>query len=253
MPPDLHEYHKSITSELVAVKNRIRSLVTHWQTDGEWKEAALRTVLRRHLPSSAVVGRGFVVDRDYSSTQIDLLVHRPDKPTLFSDGELAIVTPDVPGAIVEVKTRIEGPNEWTKVIKKLAQHGRRCKDLSNNSPWLGLFVYDSENPNADQILEVLCRIHKETGVAVNCVTCGYDLFIRYWPQGEYEPGDDQELDPKRQYWRAYELIHLSPSYFISNLIDAICSVDGEETGHVWYAHQDGKRPHMIREKRVEDC
>jgi hypothetical protein len=40
--PSFPDYHESVTSELEAVKNRIRVLVTHWQTDGEWKEAALR-------------------------------------------------------------------------------------------------------------------------------------------------------------------------------------------------------------------
>jgi hypothetical protein len=86
--PNIRQYHESVTSELDAVRNRIRNLVTHWLTDGEWKEAALRTVLRRHLPSSVAVGRGFIVGRDHSSTQIDLFVLRPEKPTLFRDGEL---------------------------------------------------------------------------------------------------------------------------------------------------------------------
>ena len=94
--PNIRQYHESLTLELDALKNRIRNLVAHWPTDGEWKEAALRTMLRRHLPGNALVGRGFIVGRSYSSTQLDLLVLRPDKPTLFRDGELAIVTPDVP-------------------------------------------------------------------------------------------------------------------------------------------------------------
>ena len=95
-------YHKSVTSELAAIKNRIRDLVTHWPTDGEWKEAALRTVLRRHLPVSNQVSRGFIVGRESSSTQIDVFVLKQDKPTLFRDGDLVIVTADVPAAIVEV-------------------------------------------------------------------------------------------------------------------------------------------------------
>jgi hypothetical protein len=66
--PNIREYHESVTSELDAVKNRIRNLVTHWVTYGEWKESALRTVLRRHLPVGALVGRGFIVGREFSST-----------------------------------------------------------------------------------------------------------------------------------------------------------------------------------------
>jgi hypothetical protein len=96
--PNIRHYHESITSELDAVKNRIRNLVRHWPTDGEWREAALRTVLRRHLPDSSLVGRGFIVTRNHSSTQVDLFVLKSGKPTLFRDGDLVVITPDVPGA-----------------------------------------------------------------------------------------------------------------------------------------------------------
>jgi hypothetical protein len=251
--PNFSTYHESVTSELDAVKNRIRNLVTHWLTDGEWKEAALRTVLRRHLPSEAVVGRGFIVGQHKSSTQIDLFVLRPAKPTIFRDGDLAIVTPDVPGAIAEVKTKINGPVSWKEIGLKLAEQGRFCAGVSKNTPWLGIFSYEGETSQAEQILDALCCVHKETGVAINCVTCGYDLFVRYWPPGEYEPGDDPSVHSRRKYWRAYKLPKLSPSYFIGNLVDAICNVDRIETDYAWFAFQGGKRPHMIAEKRVRDC
>lgn len=250
--PNFHKYHESMTLELDALKNRTRSLVTHWQTDGEWKEAALRTVLRRHLPGGTLVGRGFVVGRERSSTQIDLLVLRHDKPTLFRDGDLAIVTADVPGAIAEVKTNLEGRAAWYEVVKKLAEHGRFCKQIAKNEPWLGVFTYEGNPSQVGNILDAICRVYKETGIAVNCVTCGYDLFVRYWPVGEHEPGDGA-ADANRKYWRAYDLNHLSPSYFVSNLIDAICNVDRNETDYVWFAYPDGKRPHMLAERLGEDC
>jgi hypothetical protein len=250
--PNIHGYHESLTLELDALKNKIRSLVTHWPTDGEWKEAALRTVLRRHLPAGIMVGRGFLVGREHSSTQIDLLVLREAKPTLFRDGELAIVTADVPGAIAEVKTNLEGPAAWYEVVKKLAEHGKFCKQVAKNEPWLGVFTYDGNASQVNPILEALCRVSKETGIAVNCVTCGYNLFVRYWPVGEREPGDSA-ADTNRKYWRAYELNQLSPSYFVSNLIDAICNIDRNETDYLWFAYPDGKRPHMLAEKQGEDC
>jgi hypothetical protein len=250
--PNIRQYHESLTVELDAVKNRIRSLVTHWPTDGEWREAALRTVLRRHLPGGTLVGRGFIVGRNESSTQIDLLVLKQDKPTLFRDGDLAIVTPDVPRAIAEVKTNLEGRAAWYEAAEKLAKNGELCKRIAKNEPWLGLFTYEGGNPQVEHILDALCRVHKETGISINCVTCGYDLFVRYWPVGEHEPGDDA-ADSSRKYWRAYELNRFSPSYFISNLIDAICNVDRSETDYVWFAHEGGKRPHMLVERRTEDC
>ncbi|MHB8870195.1 MAG: DUF6602 domain-containing protein [Thermoleophilia bacterium] len=250
--PDLNGYHESVTAELDAVKNRIRNLVRHWPTDGEWKEAALRAVLRRHLPSSALVARGFVVGRQWSSTQIDLMVLKPGKPTLFRDGDLAIVTPDVPGAVVEVKTSLNGPGNWYRVVKNLADHGQQCKAIAKNAPWLGVFSYEGDNSEAGHVLNALRRVHRETGVAINCVTSGDSLFIRYWPSGEHELGDDPIVDSQREYWRAYALNRLSASYFIGNLVDAVCDIDRTETDYAWFAHPGGKRPHILQEIRAED-
>lgn len=249
--PNIFDYHKSVTSELDAVKDRIRNLVTHWLTDGEWKEAALRTVLRARLPAGTLVGRGFIVAREHTSTQIDLLVLKAERPTLFRDGELAIVTPDVPGAIAEVKTALAGPSEWYDVLKKVATHGQFCKKVANNEPWLGVFVYEGNTLQAANALDALSRVYDETRVAVNCISCGYDMFVRYWPVGEYEQGDDPAADAKRRYWRAYHLNGLSPSYFTSNLVDAICNVDRKETDYAWFAYPNGKRPHIIAERRAE--
>lgn len=249
---DFLAYHESVTAELNAVKNRIRSLVMHWQTDGEWKEASLRHVLRRHLPGSSVVCRGFIVGPGCSSTQIDLLVLRPEKPMLFSDGELAIVTPDVPAAIVEVKTGLAGQQDWCEAASKLALHADLCKTATRRAPWLGLFVYEGDASQAGHVLEVLRRVHRETGTAINCVTCGQDLFIRYWPPGECERGDAPP-DSARRCWRAHDLQSLSLSYFVSNVVDAVCNVDRPGTYYAWFAHQGGKRPHMVQETWVEEC
>src|SRR5277367_1152993 len=156
-------------------------------------------------------------------------------------------------AIAEVKTRLEGPAAWYEVVKKLAEPAKFCKEVAANEPWLGVFTYEGDHSQVGNALNALCRVHKETGIAINCITCGYDLFVRYWPVGEYEPGDDAVADKNRKCWRAYELPQLSPSYFVSNLIDAVCKVDRGETDYAWFAHSEGKRPHMLDEKRGEDC
>ena len=104
--PDYTSYHKSLTDELYSIKDRIRNLVKHWPTDGESKEAVLRSLLRKLLPESVIVGRGFIVASDRSSTQIDVLIVDARKPTLFRDGDLLIVTPDAVLGVIEVKTRL---------------------------------------------------------------------------------------------------------------------------------------------------
>lgn len=250
--PDFMAYHRSVTDELDALKNKIRNLVTHWPTDGEWKEAVIRTMLRRHLPPSHPVGRGFIVDRGQSSTQIDILTLRPESPTLFRDGDLTIVTPDAPSAVAEVKTSPQGYTAWVEVAVKLVEHGRRCRDVARNHPWLGIFSFEGVEAQVSNALNALCTARQETGVSINCVCIGYDYFIRYWPKGQVEPGDPPR-DAKREYWRAYHLEHLAPSYFLSNMVDGICNVDRVETDYAWFAHQGGKGPHKIDEKRAEEC
>ena len=123
--PDYEKYHLSVTEELYSLKDRIRNLVTHWATDGESKEVALRSVLRRHLPESVIVGRGFVVGPDSSSTQIDILIVDASKPTLFKDGDLLIVTPDAVVGVIEVKTKLRSEAEFKEAITKLTTIGAR--------------------------------------------------------------------------------------------------------------------------------
>ena len=259
--PNYLEYHKQLTRELDALKDRIRNLVTHWQTDGEWKESALRAVLRRHLPNDTFVGRGFVVGPDFSSTQLDLLVLKQGRPTLFRDGDLAIVTPEAPGAIVEVKTRLSGTEDWLDAVRAPANIGRLCRlalegisrvgdQNQRAAPWLGVFCYEHDADQGENILDAVEEVWRKTCIPINCVCCGKDTFVRYWPKGEFEPGDDPS-DGDREYWRLYYLEDLAPSYFVGNLVDSICSVDNQQSDFAWFAYRDGKRARMISERRIE--
>jgi hypothetical protein len=91
-------------------------------------------------------------------------------------------------------------------------------------------------------LEAIREAYRVSDVAINCVTYGDDLFIRYWPSGEKEEGDPS-ADTDREYWRAYGRGSLSASYFVSNLVDSLCKV----TNSVWFALENGKKPTMIKE------
>ena len=92
-----------------SLKNRIRNFISdaHWQTDGEWKESILRSVLRRYLPNTTGIGKGFIITKEGPSTQIDILIYDATKPILFKDGDFILVTPDATLGIIEVKTRVK--------------------------------------------------------------------------------------------------------------------------------------------------
>jgi hypothetical protein len=46
---------------------------------------------------------------------------------------------------------------------------------------------------------------------------------------------------------------LAPSYFISNLVDSVTSIDRDETDYAWFAHPGGKRAFVIDERALEEC
>ena len=125
--PDLVAYHKSISAELTSNKNRIRNLIgsVHWLTDGEHKESILRKVIENFAPEIFRIGRGFVCypssrnTDEKSSKQIDILITSKDKPTLYKDIDLHLVTADSVKAIIEVKTKLKKGEDFKKIVKSL--------------------------------------------------------------------------------------------------------------------------------------
>lgn len=72
---NISEHYRSVSAELLSLKNRVRNYIedSHWQTDGEWKESVLRSVLSRHIPETAKIGRGFVISQSYYYSDISIL------------------------------------------------------------------------------------------------------------------------------------------------------------------------------------
>ena len=48
--PNYIEYQKSISNELISVKNRVRNFIDgrHWGEDGRYKEIILSEILKKH-------------------------------------------------------------------------------------------------------------------------------------------------------------------------------------------------------------
>jgi hypothetical protein len=269
---DFVRYHRSISDELNAVKDRVRHLIggAHFPTDGEYKEVVLRKVLRGRMPGNFHIGRGFICFRDGPSTQIDVLVTKGDKPVLFKDGDLVFVTPDSVAAILEVKTRLLNPSDYKDPLNKLANLSARifaAEREYNDQPdqiekcWTGLFIYDEaingnldERQNAarrrsDAVLPILSEVAGGNQCkAINCISAGPDLFIRYWPTGT--EGLNGGLHGSG--WHSYHFDHaphrgLAPAYFIGNLIMDICPGLYPEARYYWFPIQDewGKEQHRL--------
>jgi hypothetical protein len=234
--PDFNAFHQSITAELYSTKDRIRNLVSHWPTDGESMEVALRSVLRRHLPASVLIGRGFIVAKEGRSTQIDILVVDASKPTLFREGDLMIVTPDAVRAIVEVKTEVRDRGTLSRALSKLSDVERMCHQVTkSDSVWTGLFSFNEIALSDNIILGALSDAHAHSNRVVNCVSVGTNTFVRFWPEGRRVhsrvPG---------QVWHSYNLHGVAPSYFMGNLVDAISAVNRDTSSFAWFPHLGGK-------------
>jgi hypothetical protein len=232
--PDFLEYHKTVNAELRAIKDRLKLLINHRLTEGEFKEAALRAVLRRHLPATLRIGRGFIVTSGECSPQIDLLIVDDASPLLFQDGDLLVVTPDAVRAVIEVKTILGSANTMREALSTLAEVGNSfARHLRR--PWLGLFVYESRLSDRTvlQCLSEIAQHHR----AVECVTVGENRFFRFWRAGE--AGNDVENRQPR--FESYNLQGLAPSYFMGNVVDHVSPL---QSAFAWYPLREGKNPHM---------
>lgn len=229
------------------MKDRIRHLAEHWPTDGEYKEAALRTVLRRHLPESLIVGRGFIVTENSSSTQIDLLIVDGSKPTLFRDGDLMFVTPDCVRAVIEVKTNLTKAADLTNCAVKLANVGKLCKENGSVGPWLGIFSYEAKLKNSKFLLNAVSTAYQKTEVVIDCLAYGKNRFVRFWGKGTLELGDDPEAANVEK-WRVYDLKHLASAYFVGNVVDALSMLSRKNNAFAWYPLSDGKKVHIVDER-----
>lgn len=120
--PNYLEYQKSISKELLSIKDRLRNFIDnhHWPEDGRYKEIILTDILRKHLPKSVSVGTGFVMGEQGLSTQVDIIIYRNDFPVMFRQSDFVIVVPEPVLGIIEVKSHITGATQLTQVIDKLS-------------------------------------------------------------------------------------------------------------------------------------
>lgn len=108
-----YRYLTSLSDELKSQSNRVRDLIGdgHWLSDGHHKEYLLLELLRRHLPSSILAARGFVIspfDPTLRSREQDILiVDTGIESPVFYQGGLAIVFPNSLLAAISVKTTMK--------------------------------------------------------------------------------------------------------------------------------------------------
>lgn len=228
---DSEQYFRSLSLEFESLKDRVRSFIddAHWLTDGEWKESVLRTILRRNLPNSISVGRGFILTPNRVSKQIDVLIYDQTKPIPFREGDNAFVTPDTAKIVVEVKSKVSNRNIRT-IFQKLADNAEFCRVHLGQGIVFSLFSYEESNLTHDKVLKELNRSSNgNSRRIIDFVALGTNKFYRFW-----ELSPTNEIARRYNYWHAYELPNLSFGYFINNIVGKISPEIVHRNRFVWF-------------------
>ncbi len=248
---DPKKFQISISDELDAIKDRVRNLIgnAHWGEEGRYKETVLKNVLRRLLPYNISVGSGLILKKDDDSIkrskQIDIIVYDNSLPILFSEGDFIITTPENVKAIIEVKTNIRS----NKICDILTQSLGNSEFLEKGT-FNGIFSYDCGDITVENFQKRFEKGLTGSKGAINHICVGKTLFSRFFKKNEIE-----YLFPHRPQMEYFGFYHfdenLAPSYFISNLIDFVCSPNHEiamKTGVSFYFPWKKERGHIVLEK-----
>jgi hypothetical protein len=229
---NLEGYFRSLGGEVEALKSRVRDLKdsTHWLTDGEWKESVLRTVLRRNLPESVGVGRGFVVAESQSSHQLDIIVYERSAPVLFRDGDLVFVTPDAVLGIIEVKSRVT-IGTFKDAVSKLAGDVELLRLHPNSKAFAALFCYEGGDVVAQQYLQAVAESCATWNRRLDFASIGDSYFMKYWNE---DPETGRHM---LEAWHSYDLPQMSVGYFVSNVVDAVAPHSVGRNRFVWFPHE----------------
>lgn len=231
MPIDIAAYLKSITAEFMAQKDRVRHFIglDHLPTDGGWKEAVLRAMISRTLPSRYAAASGFVVTENEASSQIDVLIYDTAVPILYKGGDIVFVQPAACAAAIEVKSHLNATS-FRDATKKLAdvcalirRHDRDTKLFS------GIFSYDGDGGTHQRSLtHIASAADGEPNRIVNHASIGANTFIKYWSKSPDDGADGYER------WHHYTLPGMAPGYFLHNLMSFLADEDLLRGNNIWF-------------------
>jgi hypothetical protein len=209
---DLMNFHRSTTNELMAARNRVRYLIPNpnWGEEGRYKEAILRNMIKKFIPQRYIVGSGFIVDDHLeNSGQIDILIFDSNYPTLVAQDDFYVVNPDGVRAVIEVKTNVQNQKLSAAVdqINKIGSFLDRARE-SDSMPFVGLFSFEGYSNARESTI----KNHILRGIGdkcfVNHISLNQNIFIKLWQSELFE----------EDYLSVYNLVDLSFSFFISNLV-----------------------------------
>ena len=231
---DIREFQRSITQELDVVKNRVRNLIgdAHWGEEGRYKEAILKNIIKRFLPSNLSVGTGFILNNNTEhdiSRQLDIIIYENTLPALFIEGDFIVTTLKNVRGIIEVKSRISSSSIRSVIEQFDMSLDPVRRVIRKRRMFLGIFSFEYDgNIDSGGIDNAI----SQSRALVNHISLGPHYFIRKWKRS-----DAQRLQPPvggaSDFYNVYEIDSLSFSYFISNLL-AIATPGGLDDRY-WFS------------------
>ncbi|WP_411824670.1 DUF6602 domain-containing protein [Leptospira sp. 'Mane'] len=236
------EFYQSLAEEVYSLKERFRLITsdgTHYLTDGEIKEAIIRSKLRYFLPENIHVGRGFIITENSISPQIDILIYKNTSPIIFKENELVIIPKDEVIGIIEVKSKISDNNDFHESIKQLKKQASilqsRDEFLISNDFFIGLFIYENDMPNLlnqsnDHSINMLGNFPE-----INHLCIGKNIFIKRWQKENSNS------------FSVYEKKGEALGYFLFNAISILTKRQfNAEYNNLWFP-SDGKEKYKKKE------
>ena len=147
--PNRERYLRSLADELGAQSQRVRDLIgdRHWLTDGTHKEFLLAEIIRRHVPGSHIVAKGFIISPVKPSVcsreQDILVVDTSSEAPVFWQGGIVITFPSAVRSVISVKTTL-GKDELLDAAATLAS----ARDVALNTGtdtariWTGAYFFE---------------------------------------------------------------------------------------------------------------
>lgn len=127
---------------------RIKHLVPHRVSSGDYHEEIIRVTLRNFLPKRFSVKRGFIYsDDDRYSKQLDILIVDENKPSayIFQEGDFAIVRPASVVAVIEVKSSLDAPR-FSQAVRNI-KSAKELYDAHEGSKIMtAIFGYQGTQP-----------------------------------------------------------------------------------------------------------
>jgi hypothetical protein len=222
------EFYESINEELISLKNKVRNLIknAHWVTDGELKESILKNIIRRHMPKNIEVGRGFIINENNCSRQIDILLFDNSYPILFRDGDLVFVTPDAVRGIIEVKTTANS-EDVRKAFENLTYNAQY---ILNTKCFIGFFAYEYGLGSRSILEKLQSFAMQDRQKVINHICIGANDFYKFW---DFEPSNINNNIYNK--WNHYKLTkNIAPAFFINNLLDTCSNGKLSTNTSIWF-------------------